>query len=171
MFLHTLWISFCFFVKWILLMYSYVYIDYWTSFLSSVNISRLRSDKRDWKLHKDVMKWTSCWFLSCNLVIKCQLFFDIFIILPDILVDVYSENGAVLMWGFSVSLRLQSVCVLASGSLKRQRIRQSAPGTGGEIIRAVLRWDFCEVSKLREKYYCEIKRYLLLLTRPDLRAQ
>lgn len=127
MFLHTLWISFCFFVKWILLMYSYVYIDYWTSFLSSVNISRLRSDKRDWKLHKDVMKWTSCWFLSCNLVIKCQLFFDIVIILPDILVDVYSENGAVLTWGFSVSLRLQSVCVLASGSLKRQRIRQSAP--------------------------------------------
>lgn len=127
MFLHTLWISFCFFVKWILLMYSYVYIDYWTSFLSSVNISRLRSDKRDWKLHKDVMKWTSCWFLSCNLVIKCQLFFDIVIILPDILVDVYSENGAVLMWGFSLSLRLQSVCVLASGSLKRQRIRQSAP--------------------------------------------
>lgn len=117
------------------------------------------------------MKWTSCRFLSCNLVIKCQLFFDIVIILPDILVDVYSENGAVLTWGFSVSLRLQSVCVLVSGSLKRQRIRQSAPGTGGEIIRAVLRWDFCEVTKLREKYYCEIKRYLLLLTRPDLRAQ
>lgn len=64
-----------------------------------------------------------------------------------------------------------AVCVCFSVWFTKTATHQAvSPGTGGEIIRAVLRWDFCEVTKLREKYYCEIKRYLLLLTRPDLRS-